>query len=243
MILLKVEKTGGKMFNKLQQCVGQNVYIKYWKDGKIIFYEGKLSEVVDYKYIVVDESNFLLFLAANGAIASIKCGENIVYETKYVGDIYEPITEDIEKELERRELACFDAKYKKLLYESSEEYFLKWGRKEILDTSISEWDKFVKDNVQDRSYIVKGVVDIVDMVHRGLSYHTALVETFESAFSFSVDDIEEVNDIIIKFFALTVYEHTDYAIYMLHHAGIKKIEERQNMKQLMNSHNVYVSLT
>lgn len=242
MIFIGKVKSGGKMFGKLQQCVGKNVFIKFWKDGKIVFYEGKLDKVVDYRYILLDKKNYLLFLAANGAIASIKCDGKIVYETIYDHETYEPIEENIEEELEKRELDCFDDNYKVIKEKSTLEYFLKRGRELLIDHYYVRWEKFVKANIKNRYHIVKAVVDLVNMVQNGMSYYVALTKVLGESFSISIVEMEEINDIILRFFSDSVYEYTDYAVYMLHFAGVKKIEENQNMKQLMNTQNVYVSL-
>lgn len=230
------------MFGKLQQCIGRKVSIKFWKDGEMVFYEGVLNKVVDYKYILLDRKNYLLFLAANGAIASIKCDDEIVYETPYTDATYEPIREDVESELERRELACFDDNYKTIRYESTKEYFLKWGECLLKGFYFSKWKKYVDENIKEKGHIVKAVIDIVNKVHGGSSYYSALVEVLGETFAFKVADIAELNEAIVSFFADTVYDHTDYAVFMLHFAGVKCMEEKQNMKQLMNTENVYVSL-
>ena len=230
------------MFGKLQQCIGKSVFIKFWKDGKIVFYQGILDRVVDYKYIVLDKKNYLLFLAINGAIASIKCDDEIVYETKYVRETYEPISEDGERELERRELACFDESFRNLMKHSSKEYFLKRGKELLNKVYYSKWEEYVEENIENRAHIVKAVVDIVDKVLNGASYYSALVAVLGDTFAFDIDEIDAINEVMADFFADTVYEHTDYAVFMLHFVGIKKWEERQNMKVLMNTENVYVSL-
>lgn len=242
MIFIEKVNSGGKMFGKLQQCIGRSVFIKFWHDGKVVFYQGILDRVVDYKYIVLDQNNYLLFLATNGAIASIKCDDEIVYETPYVSETYEPIREDIEGELTRRELICFDDNYKSLKSKSTKEYFLKRGKELLNKSYYSKWEEYVEENIEDKWHIVKAVVDIVDKVYNGGSYYLALVAVLGDTFDFSVDEIDAVNEVMADFFADSVYEHTDYAIFMLHFAGIKKMEERQNMKQLMNTDNVYVSL-
>ena len=230
------------MFGKLHQCVGKRVSIKFWKDGEIVFYEGVLGKVVDYHYILLDKKNYLLFFAANGAIASITCDGDVIYETPYAKRIYEPIREDVESELEKRELACFDDNYKTIKEESSLEFFLKRGREMLNNSYYVRWEKFVKLNVGSRRHIVKGVIDIVNKVSEGMSYYLALVDVLGENFSYSISEMEEVNEVILNFFADTIYEYTDYAVYMLHFVGVKKLEEKQNMKQLMNTSNVYFSL-
>lgn len=230
------------MFGKLEECVGKNIYIKYWKDGKLVSYEGILNSVAHYRYIVIDRKNFLLFFAVNGAIASITCGDEVVYETKYVGDIYYPIKEDDSKELERRELECFDDEYRDMLLRSTEEYFLKRGKELLSKGYYVRWEKFVRENIDSKYQIIKAVVDIVDLVQSGNSYYIALIRVFGSVFDYSLNEIAEVNEIVANYFSDSVYEYTDFAVFMLHHAGIKKMEEKNNMKQLININNVYVSL-
>ena len=181
-------------------------------------------------------------MAVNGAIASIKCDGKRVYETPYENETYELIREDVENELEKRELACFDENYKQIKYESSLEYFLKRGRELLMDSYYAKWEEFVKANIEKRLYIVKGIIDIVNKVQSGISYYKSLIDVLGDSFAFSVLEMEEINDIIVEIFADTVYEYTDYAEYMLHYTGIKRLEEKQNMKQLMNLHNVFFSL-
>ncbi|MCX4365471.1 MAG: hypothetical protein OSJ70_06840 [Bacilli bacterium] len=228
------------MFDKLQQCTNKDIFIKYWKDGTLNFYEGVLTKVVDYKYILVDRQNFLLFYAINGAIASIKCAGDIVYQSVYDDKGYDTI--DVVEELEKRELAGFDDVFRKMKYESSLEYFLKRGKELLTDSYYARWEEFVKANIEKRLHIVKGIIDIVNKVQSGMSYYKSLIEVLGDSFAFSVLEMEEINDIIVEIFADTVYEYTDYAEYMLHYVGIKRLEEKQNMKQLMNSHNVFISL-
>lgn len=242
MMFIGKVKSGGKMFGKLQQCIGKKVIIKFWKDGNMTFYEGILDKVVDYRYVLLDKKNYLLFLAANGAIASIECDDDIVYETLYAKESYEPIVENVESELERRELACFDDNYQMIKNESTLAYFIKRGRELLTKGYYVKWERFVKDNIENRYHIVKAVVDIVNKVNRGMSYYLALIDVLGESFSYSISEIEEINDTILNFFADSVYEYTDYAVYMLHFAGVKKLEEKQNMKQLMDMRNVYVSL-
>lgn len=230
------------MFGKLEECIGKEVVIKYWKDGTLLTYEGILNTVVNYHYILIDQKNYLLFLAANGAIASITCDGGLVYETTYAHTKYEPITENIEEELSKREYACFDDEYKEMRSRSTEEYFLKRGKELLSNGYYQKWEKYVKENIQEKYPIIKAVIDIVDEVTKGESYYTALVNTFGQAFDYSLKEIDETNEIISVFFSNTYYEYLDFAIFMLHHAGFKKLEENNNMKQKMNMHNVYVSL-
>lgn len=232
------------MFGKLQQCVGKEVTIKFWQDGKIIFYQGVLDKLVNYKYIVMDKKNFLLFFAANGVIANIKFGNEIVYETQYDRNAYEPIVENIDEELEKREMANFDDddEYRKMRYESSKEYFLKRGRELLVGGFADRWERFVTSNLPENYIIVKGVVDIVDKVLRGKSYYKALAETFDETFAYTLRDIEEVNNNVLRFFGVSVYEYTDYAVFMLHFSRTKKMEEKQNIKQLINGKQIYISL-
>lgn len=230
------------MFGKLEECIGKNISIKYWKDGKLFSYEGILNSVAHYRYIVIDRKNYLLFFAVNGAIASITCDGEIVYQTKYVDNFYEPIANDVEEELERRELECFDDEYRDMLLRSTEEYFLQRGRELLFKSYYVRWEKFVRENIDSKYPIIKAVVDIVDLVQSGNSYYTALISVFGSVFDYSLNEISEVNEIVANYFSDSVYEYTDFAVFMLHHAGIKKMEERNNMKQLININNVYVSL-
>lgn len=230
------------MFGKLEECIGKDVVINYWMDGSLVTYEGILNTVVNYHYILIDHKNFLLFLAANGAIASITCDGELVYETSYAHKKYEPIEENIEEELAKRELDCFDDEYRNMRSRSTEEYFLKRGKELLTKSYYQKWEAFIKENIQEKYPIIKAVVDIVDEVYNGSSYFSALVDTFGQVFDYSLKEIDEVNEMIAEFFSNTVYEYLDFAVFMLHHAPFKTLDENNNMKQKMNMSNVYVSL-
>ncbi len=240
--LWKVLKSGGIMFGKLEQCIGKNVSIEFWKDGKLCNYEGILDRIVNYKYILIDRKNYLLFLAANGAIASIKCDDEVVYESVYARREYEPIKGNIEDELSKRELDCFDEEYANIRAKSTMEYFLKRGRELMNNSFYREWEKYVKENIDNNYAVIKAVVDIVDIVESGESYYLALVQVLAGAFDYNFKEIELINDMVLHFFANPMYEYTDYAVFMLHYAAPKRIEQNCNMSQLMNTENVFVSL-